>query len=334
MTSSSQLRVAIAGAGMVSRHHLIAWSRNPDAEVVAIADPNEENAEQRAAEFDIPRTYRSLSELLENEALDALDIAAPMEVHGRLIGLAAECGIATLCQKPLASTATEAEEIARCADGRIRLMVHENWRFRPHYRHIKAWLDEGRIGVPKAFRLGTLSSALLTQANGAPPPGLVRQPFFATMKRLLVLELLVHHLDALGFLLGPLDVTSAALARLSEHVVGEDTASIAVTAGHAAGVIHASMAAAGHPPQAQDELEVLGERGRIYLRGKKIECFGPHPALIEFDPAVNYQASYDNAIAHFVEALRTGAAFQTPPAVHLQALRHVERIYAIAIASR
>ena len=48
------LRIGLLGAGMVSRHHLIAWAAIPDqARVVAIADPSPENAARRATEFGI-----------------------------------------------------------------------------------------------------------------------------------------------------------------------------------------------------------------------------------------------------------------------------------------
>jgi predicted dehydrogenase len=131
------LRVGLVGAGMISAHHLIAWSRVPEAKVVAIVDPDLSRAAARAAEFGIPRHYASLDELLDREkAIDAVDIASPRETHARLVRLAAERGIDVLCQKPLAPTFGEADALVRDVEGRIRLMVHENWRFRPYYRQI------------------------------------------------------------------------------------------------------------------------------------------------------------------------------------------------------
>lgn len=54
------LRVAIAGAGMVTRYHLKAWSRIPSEEVVAIYNRHLDKAISRAAEFDIPNTYSDI----------------------------------------------------------------------------------------------------------------------------------------------------------------------------------------------------------------------------------------------------------------------------------
>ena len=85
------LRIGLIGAGMVSRHHLIAWASISDqARVVAIADPSSENAARRASEFGISQTYASAEAMLAAVTLDAIDIAAPREMHAPLVRLAAK----------------------------------------------------------------------------------------------------------------------------------------------------------------------------------------------------------------------------------------------------
>ena len=89
------LRIGLIGAGMVSRHHLIAWANISDqARVVAVADPSGENAARRASEFEIPRTWASAEAMLAECELDAVDIAAPREMHAPLVRLAAAKRIA------------------------------------------------------------------------------------------------------------------------------------------------------------------------------------------------------------------------------------------------
>ena len=165
------MRIAMAGAGMVSRHHLIGWSRQSNATVVAIADPDIDKARQRADEFGIEQTFADAAAMLDAMRPDALDIVAPMQVHAALIRLAAERCIAVMCQKPLAPTLHEAEAIAEEIGDRVRVMVHENWRFRPHYRQIAAWLSAGAIGRPRAFRMETLGSGLVRPPDGSASGG-------------------------------------------------------------------------------------------------------------------------------------------------------------------
>ena len=326
------LAVALAGAGMVSRHHLQAWAATPGARVVAIADPDMEAAHARAAEFGVPEVFADAREMLARARPDALDVAAPMAAHADLVAAAIEAGLAgVLCQKPLAPDLAAARTVADAAGARpsTRLMVHENWRFRPHYRRLRAWLDEGAIGAPRLFRMESLGSGLLPGPDGR-APGLERQPFLARMERLIVLELLVHHLDTLVFLLGPLVPRAAALARLSPLVSGEDTALVQLTSDGPEGplgALVASMAAPGAPARPRDTFMLHGEAGRIVLDGDELRREGRTAETLRIDHEADYEASYGGAIGHFVEAMTSGSAFETDPATHLRVLEMVEAIY-------
>ncbi len=142
-----RLRVAIAGAGMVSRHHLVAWSRCAAVSVVGIADPDSGRARDRAWEFGVPANFDDTQRMLDVVRPDALDIAAGHEAHAALCEIAAQRGVAILCQKPLAPTLEAAQRIVASVGDRVRLMVHENWRhWRPYYRQAQAWLADGAIG--------------------------------------------------------------------------------------------------------------------------------------------------------------------------------------------
>ena len=325
------LRIGLVGAGMVSRHHLIAWANIADqAKVVAVADPSAENAARRADEFKIAQTYASAEAMLTACELDAIDIAAPRQMHAPLVRLAAKKHLPVLCQKPLAPNLREATELAAEVSGLTRLMVHENWRFRGYYRDAAAWLREGRIGNVKQAQLTLLTSGVLPGPDGL-RPALERQPFMRREKRMLVAEVLIHHLDTLRMLLGPLHVTAAQLSRSSEQLVGEDGAVIQLQASIGAGVtVFASFAAHGHPATQIDRLEILGDKGAIKLDGPQLVCSGASPAEKTYDLAVEYQGSYNRTIAHFVKSLRDNSPFETAPQDNLETLRLVEDCYRLS----
>jgi len=76
------LRVAFAGAGMISWHHLTAWRKlGQSVALVAVCDPDQARAAERAAEFSIPSTYRDAEAMLAAESIDALDVASPRSTH-------------------------------------------------------------------------------------------------------------------------------------------------------------------------------------------------------------------------------------------------------------
>ena len=325
------LRIGLIGAGMVSRHHLIAWATIPDqARVVAVADPDAENAARRATEFGISQTYASAEAMLAAVTLDAIDIAAPREMHAPLVRLAAKRRLPVLCQKPLAPNLQEATALAAEVKDQTRLMVHENWRFRGYYRDAAAWLRENRIGNVKQAQLTLLTSGVLPGPDGL-CPALERQPFMRRERRMLVAEVLIHHLDTLRMLLGPMRVTAAQLSRSSDELVGEDGAVIQLKADSGAGVtVFASFAAHGHPAAQVDRLEILGDKGAIKLDGPSLTCSGASPAERTYDLPTEYQGSYNRTIAHFVQSLRDNMTFETAPQDNLETLRLVEDCYLLS----
>ena len=155
------LRIGLVGAGWVTRFHLEGWQRLAGrAEVVAIADPGLERAQARAEAFGIDAVFDSAEAMLDAVVLDAVDIAAPREHHAGIVRLAAARGLAVLCQKPLAPTHEEACALVREVEGACRLMVHENWRFRPYYRDLSQWLSQGLIGDVLQVQMTLLTSGL------------------------------------------------------------------------------------------------------------------------------------------------------------------------------
>lgn len=322
-------RVGIIGAGWVSAYHLPAWhKRSAQAQIVAIADPSEPAAQARAEVFNIPATYTDAATMLARENLDIVDICAPREAHAELVRLAAKAGVAIICQKPLSTDFPSA--VALVTDvANTTLMVHENWRFRAWYRRLREWLDAGVAGDIRQVSLEFLSSGMIAGPDGQ-RPALVRQPFFRTQQRLLVMEVLIHHLDTLRFLLGEMDVVAARLERSNADIVAEDIAAITLRR-RSDGVliqITGNLAVHGAPPAPRDHLRIFGTRGTIELDGNHLTATGQPDQ--HFDADAVYQGSYDAAIAHFLDCLDAKEPFETSPQDNLETLRLVEAIYALA----
>src|SRR5258708_2565635 len=108
------LKVALAGAGMISWYHLIGWrSLGERVRVVAVCDPDSDKAAKRAEAFSIPHVYRDADAMFAAETIDALDVASPRRAHAAWVDAAAARGIDVLCQKPLTPTLAEPEELVR-----------------------------------------------------------------------------------------------------------------------------------------------------------------------------------------------------------------------------
>jgi predicted dehydrogenase len=324
------LRIAFAGAGTFSAYHLTGWKQTPGVELVAICDAVLEKARTRAIEFGVSRAYVDFATMLDKEKPDAVDIVTPVETHAPLVRIAADRGIHVMCQKPMAPTLAEAEALVHDVGDRVRFMVHENFRFRPQYVMAREWLEAGRVGDPTHACMTARSSGFLS-LGGTTPFLLQRQPYLQAFPRLLIFEALIHHLDVLRFLLGPLMVVSAQVAKINQGLTGEDAASILLRGEKGPTcVLDGNFSAPGYPALPADRLEISGTKGTLLFEGDRLSLVGGDEPPIAFDLQQSYQAGFTNAIQAFVHGLRTGEPFQTDRLDNLETLKLMEFCYVAA----
>ena len=327
--TTTRLRVAMVGAGMISRHHLDAWRKLAEVDVVAVVDPDPGRASDRAAQFDIGARFESVEALVAGGlAVDALDVASPRETHGPILRFAAARGLACLCQKPFMPTLAEAEAIVGDLAGGPRVMVNQNFRFRPYYQRMRAWIDDGRLGAISGCTIQTRSSGLIPDAGGR-YPYIERQPFVRHERRLMIEEVLIHRLDIARWLCGALDLVAARSARSCPALAGESEATVfCATREHgAAVVVDGHFASHGYPALSHDRVEIAGARGRILFEHGVLALHAAQPEEHRYDHAAAYQQSFDATIAHFAGCLASGEPFLTTPEDNLETLRLVESAY-------
>lgn len=324
------LKVAVAGAGAISEFHLKGWRAQEAVEIVAICDPDLQKAQEQANTFGIPKVFSDVAQMLDQTRPDAIDIITPVGTHAPLVRLAADRGVHVMCQKPMTPTVAEAEALIAEVGERVRFMIHENYRFRPHYAELAQRLRDGQVGKVRHARLTVRASAVLDYA-GKRPFLLGRQPYLADFARLLVFEVLIHHLDALRAILGEMQVVSATLDRMNPDLKGEDVALIQLRSEDGAlVVIDADIAAPGHPPLPADRLELLGEADTLIYDRDRITLLSRPEEISHHDLSANYQACFTGAISDFTKGLRSGQPFQTDRLDNLRTLRLMEEIYRAA----
>ena len=325
-----KLRVGFVGAGAISQYHLVGWSEMPDAKVVAICDIDEAKARAKAQAFDIPNVYTDFRTMLAREQLDAVDIVTPVGTHAELTRIAVDAGLHVSCQKPLTPTVREAEELIAYVGDRVRFMVHENYRFRPHYVQVRQWLDQGSIGNITHARM-TVRSQGMIDVGETPAFLLNRQPYLKDFKRLLIFEVLIHHLDVMRTLLGPLEVASAQVAKVNKALAGEDVAVILMRGRNGMTVVmDGNVSAPGYGPMPADRLEIMGTKGTLVFDRDRLTLAGSEQPPVVFDLAKNYQACFTSAVREFVRGLRDGTPFAIDRLDNLETLKLMEACYVAA----
>lgn len=143
-----KIKVALVGAGKIAEVHLEAYKKVSDMEVVAICDINEETLNKTADEFGIKRRYTSLEDMLANEKeLDAADVCVWNCSHAQCTIAALNAGLHVLCEKPMAFSAKEAEEMKATAAKNDRLlMVGFVSRFTKGATIVKDFIDNDYLG--------------------------------------------------------------------------------------------------------------------------------------------------------------------------------------------
>ena len=185
----------------------------------------------------------------------------------------------------------------------------------------------GELGDVILARMAMITSGMLPDANGL-RPSLVRQPFMQHEQRLMIAEVLIHHLDVVRYLCGELRVIGARTARTIPDVSGETLATILMETTSGAPVeVTGTMAAPGYPARTSDRLEVVGSKASATFADAELRLLGATPRSQRYDNDAGYQASFDGVIAHFVDCLDTGAPFETNPVDNLETLRLVEDAY-------
>ena len=141
-----KLRVGVIGLGM-GRHHIAGYQTHPQAEVVAVAEPDAARLKEIGDKFSVPNRYASAEEMLAQEQLDIVSIATPNKFHHSLTLAAFKAGCHVLCEKPMAMNAAEARAMlaASKAAGK-RLMINFSWRFTEQSFAMKAETDAGLLG--------------------------------------------------------------------------------------------------------------------------------------------------------------------------------------------
>lgn len=323
------MKAALVGAGMISLYHLRAW-QSVGVEIVAVCDIDRSCAEQRAEEFGISRVYDDPKALFDDGGFELVDIAASVTAHDPVTRLAADHGVHVILQKPMVETVAEAEELIAYVGERVRFMIHENYRFRPHYMTVRQWIDDGRIGDVKHITMACRGSGLCPR-EGREPFLVERQPYLKSFQRNLVFETMIHHLDVCRAIAGPLNVVAARLNKLASGLPGEDTASILMEGED--GLIATAdgcICAPGYPDLHGDRLEVIGTKGTIIMDYNRVFMAGDEANAVEVDLLGRYQECFDTATRLFVEGVSTGEPFETDRLDNLQTLRLMESVYEAA----
>lgn len=256
----TKLRSAIVGCGTIHGSHVEAINAlSDDVELVAVCDEVSERSAAVAEKHGVAG-FTELEAMLDWGKFDILHVCTPSGNHAACGILGAKAGKHILCEKPIDVTLPAADAlIAACKLAGVRLVVVSQHRYSPGMRHLKAWLDEGKLGrlvygesVTKWYRTqayydsGGWRGTWELDGGGA----LMNQG--------------VHYVDQLRWIMGPVRSVAATMGTLAhQRIEVEDV--VSATIEFTSGAVGTLMASTNLVPGFNQSLEVYGTLGTVQI---------------------------------------------------------------------
>jgi predicted dehydrogenase len=152
-----KIRTAVFGTGFMGKVHTEGIRRLGNVEVVAIAASSDEKARQFADQVGVERSTGDYRTLLEDKSIDAVHVCTPNGLHFPMSKDALNAGKHVLCEKPLAISVDEGEQLVALAkETKLANCTFQNLRFYPLVQQIRRMRENGDFGEIYAVQ-GTYS---------------------------------------------------------------------------------------------------------------------------------------------------------------------------------
>ncbi|MFC7405695.1 Gfo/Idh/MocA family protein [Georgenia alba] len=293
------MRIGFIGAGGIAGHHATSLSRHADARIAGVVDVDATVAHALAEQVGAC-VYPSVADLLRH--VDAVYVLTPPRSRLEIIRQVAAAGKPILCEKPLAATVDDGEEIVRVVErAGVPLMMGFMRRWHRPAQQLKRIVETGELGRPLQIvrtRVGTVTPSA---GNWRIEPG---------QRCGVTIESLSHDVDLVRWLGGDVVAASGMTLESRPDLPGFDD-NVAATLRFVDGPI-GSVQLSWTSAVGYNQTAVVGERGSAILEGRhmwasqtlrtRVEGGGEH--VVEYPPEVANDMGYDGENSAFVDLAR------------------------------
>jgi myo-inositol 2-dehydrogenase/D-chiro-inositol 1-dehydrogenase len=298
---TAKLGIGIIGAGRIGRVHAetVAF-RLPQADLIAIADPDVKAASALAAICGNPKVVPDAGDIFANPSIDAVLICSPTATHAEFVMQAARAGKHVFCEKPIDHSLLKIDQALREVNkSEVKFQVGFNRRFDANFARVRSAVEQGQIGTPYLLHI-------ISRDPGPPPISYVRTSGG------IFLDMTIHDFDMARFLIGDEveSVYTAGTVRIDPEIgKAGDLDTVLVVLQFKSGVIgtidNCRQAVYGY----DQRVEILGSKGAIATDN----CY-PNQAILSTNSAIQrdlplnffmerYTQSFANEMESFVKAV-------------------------------
>jgi predicted dehydrogenase len=307
---TNTIKVCLVGAGRAGQVHAESLAHHiPDGRLAAVVDPDDTVLQKTADRFGVESRFNSLDEAIDRVRFDAVIITTPTCTHRDLATIAAARKKHVFCEKPMALTLKECDEMIAAADRNgVYLQLGFMRRFDPDFQAAVARLEAGEIGRPMLIKS-------LTHGPGLPP---VWARDLQTSNGMLA-EVNSHDWDTVRWLAhSDPELVYAQVSNFKGQERGVDTphfydtalATIRFKSGTLASISGVCPCDYGYDAR----VEIVGEKGLLQIgdvRGQSVVvCSNREQGLVT--PIFRswrdrFASAYVREIEHFLECIRNGS---------------------------
>lgn len=245
------MKIGIVGVGFMGSTHAASWAKT-DAEIAGFVGISPAEAAGLAQQYHA-KVFPDLDALLQE--VDAVDICTPTPLHHPMVLQAARAGRHVICEKPLARTVEQAQEmIAACRSAGVHLLVAHVVRYFSQYALAHQAVAEGQIGRPGILRLSRCGSRPQKTAGN----------WFLDEAQSggVLMDMLVHDYDFARWVAGEVESVFAKKVTTGHPDAPIDYGMVILK--HRGGALsHLAAAWAYPPPTFRTHIEIAGDAGLV-----------------------------------------------------------------------
>ncbi|MEE1223818.1 MAG: Gfo/Idh/MocA family oxidoreductase [Clostridia bacterium] len=341
---SKKLKIGIIGTGNIAEEHISAYKKNPNVELYAFCDLDEELLKQKGEKHGVTRLFTDKNEMLKLEEIDAVSVCTWNSEHAPCTIAALNAGKHVLCEKPMAMNEKEAREMQEAAVKNNKLlMIGFVRRFGNDCTVLEDFIEKDY--------LGEIYYAKATYLRRDGNPG----GWFGDKSRSgggPLIDLGVHVIDLVRYLSGkpkPVSVYGATFQKLFNRkgTIGapkylsasasdndicdvEDLASALIRFDNGE-VLSVEAAFSLNIKEPQGTIELFGTKAGAKLN-PQLEIYGVennYQTNLSFaaDTGLAFSGLFDNEINHYVDCIINGSECKSPAEDGIEMMKILDAVY-------
>ncbi|PIS27314.1 MAG: oxidoreductase [Candidatus Marinimicrobia bacterium CG08_land_8_20_14_0_20_45_22] len=253
--------IALIGCGRISRNHFESIAALKDElKLVAVCDILEERARESGEKYGV-NWYTDYDKMLQRGDINVISVCTPSGLHPEHGILAAKKCINVISEKPMATKLEEADKLIQACDANhVHLFVVKQNRLNTTLQLLKRAIDKNRFGKIFVVQSNVFWQRPQSYYDLAKWRGTWEFDGGAFMNQA------SHYVDAICWLIGPVESVMAETATMARHIETDDTGSAIIKFRN--GVIGSmNVTMLTYPKNFEGSITVIGEKGTVKIGG-------------------------------------------------------------------